>query len=251
LSQLVKTDDIISYAQLVHAEGANLQRGMNFGIGKRYSVFLMSLRKNAPYADAIDEATGTLIYEGHDQSRTQGGPDPKTVDQPLQTPKGSWTENGKFFRAAIDFKTGLRKKAELIKVYEKIADGIWCYKGFFELIDAEIVPSGGRKVFKFHLRPVEKKILGRIEELPHNRLIPTPVKIEVWRRDHGKCVICGADKNLHYDHDLPFSKGGSSLTAENVRLLCVKHNLEKSDKIICILPWIYVGTCAAQQMHRQ
>ena len=250
LCPLVKTDDIISYAQLVHAERANLQRGMNFGIGKSYSVFLMSLRKNAPYADAIDETTGTLIYEGHDQSRTQGGPDPKTVDQPLQTPKGSWTENGKFFRAAIDFKTGLRKKAELIKVYEKIADGIWCYKGYFELIDAEIVPSGGRKVFKFHLRPVEKKISGRIEELPHNRLIPTHVKIEVWRRDHGKCVLCGADKNLHYDHDIPFSKGGSSLTAENVRLLCLKHNLEKSDKIICILPWIYVGTCAAQQIHR-
>ncbi|MGA3284641.1 MAG: hypothetical protein ABSD57_09320 [Verrucomicrobiota bacterium] len=47
----MKVDDIISYAQLVHAEGANLQRGMNFGIGKSYSLFLMSLRKNAPYAD--------------------------------------------------------------------------------------------------------------------------------------------------------------------------------------------------------
>ena len=141
----------ISYSQLVHEENANLQRGMNFGIGRKYSVFLMSLRKNAPYADAIDETTGPLIYEGHDQPRTPGEPDPKTVDQPLQTPKGSWTENGKFFRAAVDFKTGIRKKPELIKVYEKIADGIWCYKGFFELLDAELVFAGGRKVFKFHL----------------------------------------------------------------------------------------------------
>jgi hypothetical protein len=246
----MKVDDIISYAHLVSAEGANLQRGMNFGIGKSYSVFLMSLRKNAPYADAMDEATGTLIYEGHDQPRYAGAPDPKTIDQPLQTPKGGWTENGKFFRAATDFKSGLRKKPELIKVYEKIADGIWCYKGFFELFDAEMVPSGGRKVFKFHLKPVERKILGRIEELPHTRLIPTHVKVEVWRRDKGCCVKCGSKVNLHYDHDIPFAKGGSSFTVENVRLLCAKHNLEKSDKIMSVLPWILVGTTATIPLHR-
>jgi hypothetical protein len=246
----MKTDDIISYAKLVAEERANLQRGMNFGIGKSYSVFLMSLRKNAPYADAIDEASGTLIYEGHDQPKSQNGPDPKLVDQPLQTPKGGLTENGKFFRAAIDFKSGLRKKAELIKVYEKIADGIWCYKGFFELIDAKLVPAQDRKVFKFFLKPIRKKILGRVEELPHTRLIPTHVKIEVWRRDHGCCVKCGSKINLHYDHDIPYTKGGSSLTVANVRLLCAKHNLEKSDKIMSLLPWIYVGAEAATHLRR-
>ena len=240
---------MILSASLVHAEGANLQRGMNYGNGKRHSVFLMSLRKNAPYADAIDEETGTLIYEGHDQPRFQGGPDPKTVDQPLQTPKGGWTENGKFFRAAMDFKSGIRTKPELIRVYEKIAAGIWCYKGFFELLDTQIVPSNGRKVFKFNLKPVERKILGRIEELPHTRLIPTYVKVEVWRRDHGCCVKCGSKLNLHYDHDIPFSKGGSSFTTDNVRLLCAKHNLEKSDKIMSVLPWIYVGAETATHLH--
>jgi hypothetical protein len=34
------------------AEKASLQKGMNYGVGKKYSVFLMSLRENAPYADA-------------------------------------------------------------------------------------------------------------------------------------------------------------------------------------------------------
>ena len=28
--------------------------------------FLMSVRKNAPYADEYDAKTGNLIYEGHD-----------------------------------------------------------------------------------------------------------------------------------------------------------------------------------------
>jgi hypothetical protein len=30
-------------------------------------------------------------------------------------------------------------------------------------------------------------------------------------------------------------KGGSSITAANVKLLCIRHSLEKSDKIISLL----------------
>ena len=64
------------------------------------------------------------------------------------------------------------------------------------------------------------------------RIIPTEVKLEVWKRDEGKCVTCGADNELHFDHILPYSKGGTSVKAENVQLLCARHNLVKSDKII-------------------
>ena len=246
----MEVDDIISYHDVVTAEKASLQKGMNYGVGKKYSIFLMSVRENAPYADALDPVTGMLTYEGHDAPQRVGGPNPKDVDQPLTTPRGSWTENGKFFRAAMDFKSGLREKPELIKVYQKISRGIWSYKGFFELIDANIVSDGRRKVFKFSLKPVEKKSFGRVVELPHNRLIPTPVKVEVWRRDGGNCVECGSTKNLHFDHDIPFSKGGSSLTAANVRLLCVKHNLEKSDKILSIAPWIFAGVTAMPHIQK-
>ena len=52
-----------------------------------------------------------LTYEGHDESQRRGGPNPKEVDQPLTTLRGSWTENGKFFRAAMDFKSGLAREA--------------------------------------------------------------------------------------------------------------------------------------------
>jgi hypothetical protein len=246
----METDDIFSYDKLVAAEKANLQAGMNYREGRDYSIVLMSVRKGAPYADAIDPVTGMVSYEGHDVRDFPGGPNPKSVDQPRTNPSGSLTENGKFYRDAIDFTTGKRKKAKLVKVYEKIAKGIWSYKGFFELIDANIVSDGKRKVFKFLLKPVEKKAFGRVVELPHNRLIPTPVKVEVWRRDHGQCVQCGSTKNLHFDHDIPFSKGGSSLTVANVRLLCAKHNLEKSDKILSIAPWIFAGAAAVPHIHK-
>jgi hypothetical protein len=244
----MEVDDIFGYDKLVAAEKANLQAGMNYREGRDYSVVLMSIRKGAPYRDSIDPVTGMISYEGHDIKDFPGGPDPKSVDQPRTNPSGSLTENGKFHRDAIDFKTGKRKRAKLVKVYEKISKGIWSYKGFFELIDANIVSDGKRNVFKFSLKPVEKKSFGRVVELPHNRLIPTPVKVEVWRRDRGQCLQCGSTKNLHFDHDIPFSKGGSSVTAANVRLLCAKHNLEKSDKILSIAPWIFVGTAAAQHV---
>ena len=240
----MKPDDIISYLELINEEKAHLQKGMNYRVGRNYSVFLMSVRKNAPYADQINHTTGALIYEGHDHPKTKTISDPKSIDQPMTTSSGSWTENGKFFKAATDYKTGLSTKPELVKVYEKIASGVWCYKGFFELVDVEQESDGRRRVFKFHLLPIAKTILQGNIELPCNRIIPTYVKVEVWKRDKGKCQICNSNKNLHYDHVIPFSKGGSSLTSKNIRLLCAKHNLEKSNKIMIFLPWISVGASA-------
>jgi hypothetical protein len=230
-----KIDDIISYTELVAAEGINLQRGMNFNVKPDYSVLLMSIRKNAPYADEYDEKTNTLIYEDHDvpSNLTES---PKTVDQALVTPKGTLTENGKFFTAAQAYKIKLVDYPHKVKVYEKIKDGIWCYKGFFHLVDSVIQNNGKRNVFKFFLLPVELKSLKREEIIPHTRLIPTEVKVEVWARDKGQCIKCGSKENLHYDHDLPFSKGGTSLTAANVRILCMKCNLSKSNKIMCFPP---------------
>src|SRR5437867_8647016 len=119
----MEVDDIFGYDKLVAAEKANLQAGMNYREAKDYSIVLMSVRRGAPYADAIDPVTGMVSYEGHDVKRYPGGPDPKTVDQPRTNPSGSLTENGKFFRDAIAFKTGARKKAKLVKVYEKISTG--------------------------------------------------------------------------------------------------------------------------------
>lgn len=216
---------------MVAIEKMALQRGMVFSDGKRkYSILLMSQRKDAIYNDGFDE-NGNLIYEGHD-ARAERGIDPKAIDQPLETQNGTWTENGKFYKAAMDFKSNMRKVPELVKVYEKIDGGVWSIKGFFQLINVAQVSDGKRKVFKFYLKPVLTKIFNRVENLPFNRLIPTSVKVKVWERDRGKCVLCGAMENLHYDHDLPYAKGGTSLTDKNIRILCAKCNLRKNDKIM-------------------
>ena len=63
---------------------------------------------------------------------------------------------------------------------------------------------------------------------------PYDYRIEqaVFIRDGGKCVKCGSSDNLHFDHILPYSTGGTSYSAENVQILCARHNLSKSAKII-------------------
>ena len=218
------------------AEGYSLQRGMNFKVGGKSSVILMSIRKGAPYSDEIKDDGKILIYEGHDVPKNITK-DPKSVDQPMTTPSGLLTQNGKFYSAVNDYKNG-KGDPELVRVYEKIKDGIWAFSGVFELIDAVTKKTGGRKVFKFTLSITDKTIDQKnlreeeLKELDHNRMIPTSVKLEVWKRDKGKCVTCGSADNLHFDHILPFSKGGTSLKADNIQLLCARHNLQKSAKII-------------------
>src|SRR3954469_9383222 len=100
-------------------EGVNLQRGMNYHVREDSSVLLMSVRPGAPYADRVEEDGRVLIYEGHDRPTARGGPDPKTVDQPLTSPLGSPTENGKFYEAARRYQDG-ESPAESVRVYEKV-----------------------------------------------------------------------------------------------------------------------------------
>jgi hypothetical protein len=226
---------IIDYSEIITREGMMLQKGMNFRIKHGYSIILMSVRKGAPYQDKWHEDTGLLEYEGHDE-QGRAGIEPKKINQPLRNSSGTLTENGKFFEAALAYKEK-KQKAEIVQVYEKIAQGIWCDRGRYELIDANIESDGIRNVCKFFLR-TSKTPRANKPILTQTRLIPTSIKVEVWKRDQGHCVICGSEDNLHFDHDVPYSKGGSSITAKNVRLLCARHNLSKSDKIMTFAPWL-------------
>jgi len=65
---------------------------------------------------------------------------------------------------------------------------------------------------------------------PARPRVPEAVRIEVWRRDGGRCSRCGSRENLEYDHIVPLAKGGSN-TGRNVELLCEKCNRSKADKI--------------------
>src|SRR5208283_1722610 len=204
--------DVISYLEMCRAEAASLQRGMNFRLGGNKSVILMSLRRGAPYVDRIEENGRVLIYEGHDVPRTRDEPNPKLKDQVASLDSGKPTQNGLFVRAAADYKSG-KGPAEGVRVYEKIREGIWTFVGDFLLVDAWQETASGRTVFKFKLMVIideaNRSQTGSVD-LATGRLIPTLVKLEVWKRDKGRCVKCGSKDNLHFDHLIAYSKGGSS-----------------------------------------
>ena len=78
-------------------------------------------------------------------------------------------------------------------------------------------------------------------EKPASRWIPLNVKYEVWKRDEGKCQnddcstyvdvkfgIATIFTKIHFDHIIPYSKGGAS-TANNLQLLCARCNWAKGD----------------------
>ena len=80
-----------------------------------------------------------------------------------------------------------------------------------------------------------QKEIGRIKAMAEaesgaRTAIPDDVQILVWNRDGGKCVKCGSQELLEFDHIIPFSKGGSN-SARNIQLLCQACNRTKLDKI--------------------
>lgn len=225
-------EDVLSFAQMCAQEdGRMLQAGMHFRSGGTYSVLLMSTRRNAPYPDEFAESGSVLYYVGHD-TPARIGIDPKRVDQPRMTLNGRLTQNGKFFAAAIAHRDE-GAEAERVHVYEKLRDGVWSDNGWFLLVDAEQVPEGERQIFRFKLQAVADpgELPSDVVLYDRRRIVRTAVKLEVWQRDKGRCVQCGSSENLHFDHIIPWSLGGASDTAENIQLLCSRHNLQKGARI--------------------
>lgn len=230
----VRPGDIVTHTEMCAAEGGMLQRGMTFREPPNVGVILMSQRPNAPYRDALD-GDGNLLYEGHDVPRSATCPEPKQVDQPRYLPSGKPTENGKFADWTDGFLTGARPPA-VFHVYEKIHKGIWTFRGPYALRGYQVVPAGPRNVFRFLLAPIFEPLSASPGAPPGpadvmTRRIPTWVKQAVYKRDKGRCVECGSTTELHFDHDFPFSKGGTGLTPANVRILCARHNLSKGGRI--------------------
>ena len=68
------------------------------------------------------------------------------------------------------------------------------------------------------------------EVLRRRDSIPAAIRREVWRRDQGRCVLCGSQERIELDHIIPVSLGGSS-TARNLQILCQTCNRKKGARI--------------------
>lgn len=128
------------------------------------------------------------------------------------------------------------RKAEQIPI--KLNQIIWIYKSSFYRVQGIYTDEQ----FKLLIMEDFDKERRKFERLKHKfstdeeestirrPRIPENIRVEVWRRDSGKCARCQSRENLEYDHIIPLSKGGSN-TARNIELLCEKCNRSKGAEI--------------------
>jgi len=83
------------------------------------------------------------------------------------------------------------------------------------------------KLARAHALMAQVDVLERGGRQP----IPDDVKMFVWQRDGGKCVRCGSNRNLEFDHIIPVVMGGAN-TARNLQLLCEGCNRAKSASLV-------------------
>jgi len=136
-------------------------------------------------------------------------------------------------------KTVHRSEDEPVKLILLGSENDWIFKGFHYSTEGPysdnqfglLILEEFDKERRYFERLKQKYDSLSSESTSYSRPgIPENVRIEVWRRDSGKCARCGSRENLEYDHIIPLSRGGSN-TARNIELLCEKCNRGKSDKI--------------------
>ncbi len=84
-------------------------------------------------------------------------------------------------------------------------------------------------IYRAAVGRTNQTITAKAEGAP-SRHIPRDVRQRVWQRCAGRCVECGSNQYLEFDHIVPVAKGGSNADP-NIQLLCRNCNLEKSDNI--------------------
>lgn len=80
------------------------------------------------------------------------------------------------------------------------------------------------------LRTARSLMRAEADGRPTRVGIHTDLRRAVFERDGGRCVECGSNFDLQYDHILPVARGGAT-TIENLQLLCADCNRSKSDAL--------------------
>jgi hypothetical protein len=125
----------------------------------------------------------------------------------------------------------------------EVRKGIWVFRRkCYRVEDAELVPAREIALRVKHaayraeknIEKIQKEVAAfeNFERLPSARRDPIPesVRLFVWQRDSGRCVQCGSNERLEFDHVIPVVEGGSS-TERNVQLLCERCNRAKGKNI--------------------
>lgn len=118
----------------------------------------------------------------------------------------------------------------------KIASRLWFFAGTAYTTDdahltAEDVKAlanekANRRRLQLEKAHAVQAMTASLDKRPRRAPIPQDVKIAVWQRDAGRCVECGEQRDLEFDHIIPLAMGGAN-TMRNLQLLCGPCNRRK------------------------
>jgi len=116
---------------------------------------------------------------------------------------------------------GRIKEINCYSEYLKVTAAVQRASGYYKVKDPEVASE----ILLFLLKGVNAPVVEN-SDITQSRNIPPEVKINVWNRDEGRCVYCGTEEYLEFDHVTPISKGGTN-TEENIQLLCRRCHAKK------------------------
>ena len=120
-----------------------------------------------------------------------------------------------------------------VELFRHDERGYWAFKDCFYWEDEGLSADDVKALALQRIRKRERQLatahsLMRAEEA--GQAMRPPVSIEIRRavfaRDGGRCVECGGNFDLQYDHVIPYSLGGAT-TIANLQLLCADCNRSK------------------------
>jgi hypothetical protein len=128
----------------------------------------------------------------------------------------------------VTFMTGVELRRELI--FKSDFEGLIIVFniGSHMLGEDILVIETSKEAIKNRITEIERK--NNETKNLNREPIPQSVQNTVWNRDGGRCVKCGSNEKLEFDHIIPFSKGGAN-TYRNLQLLCETCNRKKSNNI--------------------
>jgi hypothetical protein len=112
---------------------------------------------------------------------------------------------------------------------------VWLHDGVAYLAESDltaddvfalITEAANRRRLKLQKAHALVAMNQGLDERAKRQPIPNEITMLVWQRDHGRCVECGSNEELEYDHIIPLAMGGSN-TERNLQLLCAPCNRRK------------------------